>query len=364
MRRRLAATLFALGLATLVLRAQQGPVPAPGAFPPLERYLDALREQAGIPGMSAIVAQDGEPIWEYASGFQNVGARIRATPDTPYLIGDMSSEIAAVLILQCIEQRRMDLDEPVTRYGLSFPEPGVTLRHLLSHTSAERPGEAFTYSPDRFAQLATAVEWCAPQPYRKSVAHRILKRLSMIDSVPGTDWQDPQIVPDELFEQSDIDHYRDVLSRMALPYKVDGRGRSERMELPPAGIDGASGLVSTVRDLAKFDKALIPPLLLTEDTLNVAWTPVTSSTGTVLPTGLGWFVQSYRGEPVVWNFGYVPNAYSSLMVKLPARGLTFILLANSDRLSAPFFLASGDVTRSVFATLFLKRATCPLVGSC
>jgi CubicO group peptidase (beta-lactamase class C family) len=364
MRSRLAATLFALGLATLVLRAQRAPVPGPGAFPPLDRYLDALREQAGIPGMSAIVVQDGEPIWEYASGFQNVGARIRATPDTPYLLGDMSSAIGAVLVLQCIEQRRMDLDEPVTRYGLSFPEPGVTLRHLLSHTSAVQPGESFTYSPDRFAQLATAVEWCAPQPYRKTVAHRILNRLAMIDSVPGTDWQDPQVVPDELFEQSDIDHYRDVLTRMALPYKVDGRGRSERMELPPAGIDASGGLVSTVRDLAKFDKALIPPLLLTEDTLNAAWTPVVSTNGTVLPMGLGWFSQTYRGERVVWHFGYIPNAYSSLMLKLPDRHLTFILLANSDRLSAPFQLASGDVTRSVYASLFLKRATCPLAGSC
>ena len=28
--------------------------------------------------------------------------------------------------------------------------------------------------------------------------------------------------------------------------------------------------------------------------------------------GLGWFVQFYRGERVVWHFGHVPNAYSSL----------------------------------------------------
>ena len=75
-------------------------------------------------------------------------------------------------------------------------------------------------------------------------------------------------------------------------------------------------------------------------------------------------MQFYRGERVVWHFGFLPNAYSALMIKLPARHLTFILLANSDRLSAPFQLASGDVTRSVFATLFLKRSTCALAGLC
>ncbi|HYT75394.1 MAG TPA: hypothetical protein VEL79_11635, partial [Vicinamibacterales bacterium] len=59
-------------------------------------------------------------------------------------------------------------------------------------------------------------------------------------------------------------------------------------------------------------------------------------------------------ERLVWHFGYVPNAYSSLMLKVPDRNLTFILLANSDGLSAPYQLSAGDVTRSLFATVFLK----------
>jgi hypothetical protein len=44
-------------------------------------------------------------------------------------------------------------------------------------------------------------------------------------------------------------------------------------------------------------------------------------------------------------------------VKLPDRKLTFILLANSDGLSAPFELTSGNLTRSLFATLFLRLVT-------
>ena len=76
--------------------------------------------------------------------------------------------------------------------------------------------------------------------------------------------------------------------------------------------------------------------------------------GVPSPMGLGWFVQWYKGERIVWHFGYVQNGYSSLIVKVPARGLTFILLANGDGLSAPFQLQSGDVTRSLFATLFLR----------
>ena len=73
--------------------------------------------------------------------------------------------------------------------------------------------------------------------------------------------------------------------------------------------------------------------------------------------GLGWFVQSYNGQRVVWHFGLVPDAYSSLIIKLPERNLTFVLLANSDKLVAPFQLQTGDVSRSLFATLFLKLVT-------
>ena len=72
------------------------------------------------------------------------------------------------------------------------------------------------------------------------------------------------------------------------------------------------------------------------------------------PTGLGWFVQKYNGETVVWQFGQTPNGYSSLILKIPAKRLTLILLANSDGLSSSFDLPSGDVTKSLFAVLFLR----------
>jgi hypothetical protein len=113
--------------------------------------------------------------------------------------------------------------------------------------------------------------------------------------------------------------------------------------------------VSTVRDLARFDAALDSSLLLREETLAVAWSNTANAErSAVFPTGLGWFVQSYKGEPIVWHFGLIPNAYSSLILKLPSRRLTLILLANSDGLSAPFQLDQGDVTRSLFATVFLR----------
>lgn len=355
LRRRLGALSVALLLATAAMPAQQVGLVAPsGFFPNLEAYLESLRVQAGIPAMSAAVVQDGEVVWERGLGFQNVAARVRATPDTPYLVGDVSATLAAVLLLQCVEERRLSLDEPLSTYGVSAPEPGVTLRKVLSHTSTD----SFSYSPDRFAQLTAAMEWCAPQPYAKSVAHRLLNRLAMRDSVPGTNLaQIDADIPEGLFDPADLDRYRRVVDRMAVPYKVDSRGRVERTEVPSEPLTAAGGLVSTVRDLARFEAAVDSALLLRDETLAVAWNPAGVSDRAPLPTGLGWFVQPHRAGRVVWHFGLVPHAYSSLVLKLPERRLTFILLANSDGLSAPFQLGSGDVTRSLFATLFLRLAS-------
>lgn len=336
--------------------AQQPPVFTPfGAIPVLDAYLESLRLQLAIPGMSAAVVRDGTIIWERGYGFQNVSARLRTTPDTPYLVGDMSGTLAAVMLLECVEQRRLDLDQPTRRYGVELPEPEATLRSVLSHTSAAGE-EPFVYSPERFALLTGAVERCTSEPYRKSLA-KLLDRTAMRDSVPGSElWADDRMVRDGEFDADDVARYRQVLDRMALPYKIDGRGRPERLDLPPVPINASGGLITTVRDLARFDAALDATVILKQETLDAAWNPAVSR-GVIVPMGLGWFVQNHRGERVVWHFGLVTNAYSSLIVKLPERKLTFILLANSDRLSSPYQLPAGDLTRSLFATLFLKLVT-------
>jgi CubicO group peptidase (beta-lactamase class C family) len=340
--------------AAMTLAAQQGAATAPVVVtPPFERYLDLLRQQAGIPGLSAAIVKDSQITWERGFGYQNLESRIVATPDTPYLVGDISQTLATVLLLQCVEERHLDLDDSVARFGVKLPDADATLRQVLSHTSAA--GAPFRYDPDRFTQLTTAMEWCAPQQYRKSVAHRILERLAMKDSVPGRDLRDASVVPEGLFDPAALERYAAVLDRMAVPYKLDKNRKPVRSDpLPAAGITAADGLVSTVRDLARFDAAIDDLILLRGDTLSGAWRNVLARDGTPAPTGLGWFVQGYEGELVVWHFGLIPGAYSSLMLKLPARHATLILLANSDGLSAPFQLAQGDVTKSLFASVFLK----------
>ena len=350
---RITSAVVLLALATAPVVAQ-----TPPAFTaPFESYLDLLRQQAGIPGLSAAIVHEGTVVWERGFGYQNLESRIPATPDTPYLVGDVSQTLAAVLLLQCVEIRRMDIDQPVRMYNVSI-EPGATLRQVLSHALPGEGGDTFRYDPERFAQLTYAMEWCAPQSYRKSVSHRLLERLAMKDSVPGRDLRDRLVVPEELWDPALLERYQKVLDRLAMPYRVERRGRAVRSELEPfETINAAAGLVSTVRDLARFNAALDDGLLLKEETLQVAWRNGIGRDGLPTPMGLGWFVQTHRNQQIVWHFGHVPNAYSSLLIKIPHRRLTLILLANSDGLVAPYQLPLGDVTKSIFGNLFLRLFT-------
>jgi CubicO group peptidase (beta-lactamase class C family) len=295
-------------------------------------------------------------VWERGFGYQDLESRIPATPDTPYLVGDITQTLAAVLLLQCVEIRRMAIDDAVSRFNVSL-EPDATLRQVLSH-ALPGGGDTFKYDAERFSKLTFAIEWCAPQSYRKSVSHRLLERLAMKDSVPGRDLTSPSVVPEDLWDPAILERYQRVLERLAVPYRLERRDRPVRAEpVPVETINAATGLVSTVRDLARFDAALDDGILLTQDTLQVAWRNGIGRDGLAMPTGLGWFVQTYRSQQVVWHFGHVPNAYSSLIIKLPAKRLTLILLANSDGLVAPYQLPLGDVTRSIFGNLFLRLFT-------
>jgi CubicO group peptidase (beta-lactamase class C family) len=334
--------LVAASLTTAPAARQQRPGLEIGASA-FEGYVELLRQQAQIPGLSGLLIQDGVIVWERGLGYANLEARIPARPDTPYAIGDLTQALSAVLLLQCAEQRQLSLDGQLSSYGGSVP--GATVRQVLSHTSA--PPGTFKFDAGRFAQLTSAVEFCTRQPFRKTVALHLIDRLAMVGSVPGRDFAFPGTVPRDLLDQIYFDHYRRVLENLAVPYRVDRRaGHASRSDSPLDGINAATGLVSTVRDLAQFDLSLDDGDLLRHETLAGAWS--------TQPTGLGWFVQNYRGTQVIWQYGLVTNAYSGMILKIPSRRVTMILLANSDGLAVPFQLEAGDVTRSPFASVLLR----------
>jgi CubicO group peptidase (beta-lactamase class C family) len=320
------------------------------AFSLFERYLEPLRVQAGIPGLSAAIVQDGQVVWERGFGQADIESNTPARPDTPYNVADLTETFTTLLLAQCAERGLVQPDDPIRQWVPQAADPPATIRQILSHTSSA--SAVFRHEPGRFVLLTHVVESCAGISYKKAVAQSILDRAAMIDSSPGR-----EIVPvvsdgEVQFDEGLAEKYAAVLRRLATPYKVDKRnGRTTRADLPAPTVDAATGLIASVRDLAKYDAAM--DVIVLPATLAETWSNVVVN-GATQPTTMGWFGQTYEGLRVIWQFGVVPDAYSSLILKIPSRRVTLILLANSDGLTSPYPLQDGDVTASLFARTFLR----------
>jgi CubicO group peptidase (beta-lactamase class C family) len=313
-----------------------------------EGELDKLRQSYRIPGLSAAIVRNGKLSWAAGMGFANRERKVPVTPGTPFRIASLTKTFASTLLMQFYEAGKLNLDEPIVRYVPVLERfingrigDDVTIRHVLNHTSESKPpGDRYAYSGARFSRLTWVIESLGGKPFRELLAERILDRVKMPRTVPGQDATD--------------NRYQESLADLARPYKLDPAGTLVAAEYPPKRISASAGILSTVEDLAQYDAAIDSHEFIRKETQEMAWTPARRRTGETLPYGLGWFVQTYRGERLVWHYGYWPGSFSALYLKIPQRSSTLFLLANSDGLSQPFpSLGQGDVTGSAFAALFL-----------
>jgi CubicO group peptidase (beta-lactamase class C family) len=315
-----------------------------------EGTLDSLRTEAGIPAISAALIRDGLVVWAKGLGKQDLEGNVAARPDTPYVVGALSQTLGTTLLLRkCVDQSYLEVLDRVVRWTPAYPEPLTTVSELLTHTA---PEGVFRYAPSRVSALTGVTEECAHRRYPQLLAQEMFDILAMVNSVPGQRLNTPTADDQAMFEPARLTRYADILRQVAVPYRVVNRRPVRNTDFRPAELDFSRGIVSSVLDLAQFDAAFDNGFLA-PDTRVQALSQAFAN-GRPMPTGLGWFVQAYNGEPIAWQFGSVDGAYSSLIVKVPNRRLTLILLANSDGLTAPFGLDAGDVTASIFARTFLR----------
>jgi CubicO group peptidase (beta-lactamase class C family) len=343
-----------------------GRTPRAAEDPRLERfgdYVESLRLQTGIPGLAVAIVGNNAVLWQRAFGRQDIERSIAARTDTPFQLDGLTQVFTATMVLRCVEEGTLSLSDPVGNlisptYRPRPAEPNATVGQLLTHTSGTPANLVFAYRPERLEPLVPVVRTCAVSSFRKTLSN-MFEQLAMVDSVPG-----PDIIslvgPVEGYPTPEASvRYAAVLQRLATPYAVDQNRRAVVSPYATTVLTPAAGVISTVQDLAEFVLALRRGILLKPDTLASAWQAPLGPDGERLPHGDGWFVQSYNGETVVWQYGIgekIENrgdSSSSLMVMLPSRGLTLIILANSSGLAKSLSLSAGDVSVSAFARVFL-----------
>lgn len=316
-----------------------------------EKEIDNLRSRLKIPGLSAVVLEDQEVIWAKGFGFADVENRIPATPDTLYSIASLTKTFAATLIMQLVDQGKLELDEPISHYSSDFKDDSVRIKHLLTHTSNGTPGERFQYDGNRYDYLTAVIEKKTGKPFLNVVVETFFDPLGMSSSVP---YHNVVVDADKWVAslgKEHLDRYRANLSRFAEPYTYYGAGETVHATYPIRDFIGAAaGLLSTVRDMAKYDIAIDRRVFLKRQTQERAWTPFVSNGGERLPYGLGWFVTDYHGHKLVWHYGHWGTGFSAVYLKVPERQVSVVLLANSEALADHGF---EDVANNVFVCSFL-----------
>ncbi len=318
----------------------------------LDKSIEDLRSFLKIPGISAAVVKDQKLVWAKGFGQADLERGVAAAPETPYRIASLTKTFASTLLLQLVEQGKLNLDDPMSKYSPEFKDDKVKVRHVLSHTSEGTPGARYSYNGNRFASLDAVIENASGKPFRQLLAENILEKIGMTDSVPGQDALGQKGLL-AVVGPAVAKRYEASLLRIAKPYTLYGKDELIFTGYPFRRISTSAGLVSTVTDLAKYDVALDRHVFLKKETQGLAWTPMTANDGRKLPYGLGWFVQEHQGLKLLWHYGQWPQ-FSALILKVPDRNLTLLLLANSDGVSTPFGLGAGDVLNSAFASTFLR----------
>src|SRR5829696_6691942 len=91
----------------------------PAADPSIQDFaarIDALRQEAKIPGLAVAVVRDGEVVLARGFGYADLEAKVPVTADTPFNIASVTKPIAGVVALRLVELGRLDLDRPLTAY--------------------------------------------------------------------------------------------------------------------------------------------------------------------------------------------------------------------------------------------------------
>jgi len=242
------------------------------AFPSLDKVLEQERASQGLAGVAVGVVIDGE--LAYAKGFGVVDPATKAVPDadTVYRIGSISKSFTGLALLSLRDEGALDLDDPLARWipeagKLVYPtrdEQPITLRQLAQHTSGlprmgpfepengpdeaavvgslpkitlERaPGLESVYSNLGFSLLGIVVSHAAKRPLHDVIASRIFGPLGMASS----GW-DAKTVP--------AGHLAPAFTK-----------GPDAGPTPPARLgaaDGAGGIYSSVRDMARYAAFLL-----------------------------------------------------------------------------------------------------------
>lgn len=304
----------------------------------LARRLDAviLRSQLGQFWGAVLVAQDGQALLSKGYGFANESL-VPIDSQTLFDIGSIAKQFTASLVIKLHAQGRLHLDDPITTHfpGLPSSAEGITLRHLLTHTSglsdmngaiqpldfADRdeavrlafktrpksaPGERFEYCNGGYCIAAAIIERAAGGPFQALMREEIFKPAGLVNTG---------------FLDGDGLDLSNATARI-----VSGRGGEIRRSILQDGwgwgLRGCGGILTSLEDLLRWDSALRDETLFDTVSKQAMLSPSLEN------YALGWFVEpAASGGTKMWHSGGT-RGYRAFLLRIPERAIVIAVMTN------------------------------------
>jgi len=318
----------------------------PAAAADEARWADALVRayaDAGRFSGSVLVARGGKPVFERSYGLANREWETPASADTRYRIGSITKQFTAVAILQLAEAGKLRLDDPVSEH---YPDAtpawaGVTIRHLLTHTSGIPSHPSFRgafagdarrdWTPDQIVALSRDKPLTFPPGARfayNNTGYDILGAI--IERKSGQSYAaylDQHVVGRAGLTQTRCEMTDDLVPRRAAGHVVSqGRVRNAPY-VSPTLFYAAGCIVATTGDLVAWDRALHGGRVVGAASLAEMF----RDQG--FHYGFGEFIQLDHGHRL-WSHGGGLPGFASALNHYPDDGLTVVVLANVDQADA------------------------------
>jgi CubicO group peptidase (beta-lactamase class C family) len=277
----------------------------------IDRFLQQAVDENRIAGAVGLVLRDGQVVYERAVGWSDREAGRRMTADAMFRIASQTKALTSVVIMTLVEEGKMALTDPVSRYIPAYARTTVATRtdtgraivparrpirivDLLTHTAGISYGTDPLVAPLYAAQgLGTAAGYGYYTADKDEPICATMERLASVPFVgqPGESWiygygtdilgcvaervggQPLDVLIRERITRPlgmrDTHFFvpRDQRDRLVAVYMTDSTGAARRavegargqghyVDGPRRSFSGGAGLVSTARDYARFAEML------------------------------------------------------------------------------------------------------------
>jgi CubicO group peptidase (beta-lactamase class C family) len=303
---------------------------------------------------TVLIAVDGKIVFEKSVGYANIDDKSPFTERSSFRLASVSKQFTAMGIMLLKEQGKLDFDDDITKHLPTLPYEGVTIRHLLHHTgglpdymdlfgkhwdvgAAEdskktafnkdmvnlfaehkpkrdfEPGKQYDYSNTGYVLLGHIIETASEQTVQEFFKTRIFDPLEMKDSFAFS------VDETEFNPKSRV---------FGFAWQGDENVSNDWNYLN--GMVGDGGIYASARDMLKWDQALYGEKLVSQTTLDEAFTSGKLDSGWRTGYGFGWMIDRSKNNGLTVSHGGAWVGFRTSIQRSIDRKLTVIVLSNNS----------------------------------